>query len=100
MLEGNEHTIPNNMEEFVRANNAHLQVILKNQATILTHLFNLNDLVQVLYVRDKYPGLPETQEAECKVRNNITETMINTTLSMIKLDVQQIYLQLSLEKFK
>lgn len=100
MLEGNEHTIPNNMEEFIRANNATLQVILKQQGTILTQLSNIHSMMQVLFVRNIFPDQPETQASEIKRRNALTESMVSITDRMLRVDVHQIYLQLSLEKFK
>jgi hypothetical protein len=90
--------IPSSMEDYIRANNAHLQVILKNQAEITTMLTGIAAYVVSTVGMSVYPDDEKARERHTTKCRELDELMRAATHSAYKLDVHKHYLEVLLEK--
>lgn len=90
---------PKNIEDYIRANNAHLQVLLKNQAKMMAMINDIH-----VYILNRSAELAADDEAGRKqytaAKEALTKQIEKVGLKMSKADVHQIYLQILMEKYK
>jgi hypothetical protein len=99
--DGSGAIIPTTPEECLQANNALLQVILRQQAAILTAAETVMNTAHEILLFQMFPDLSkdEGRNEKRKVFHRQYDTRKAATEKLLQLEARMRYLELSLEKF-